>query len=548
MLKNLIVLPDGREISSGNQGPAILQLTLTRSVNSGKELMLGSACAAMLECTMFLPPEVPLEQGDALSLYQVDEQGNRHPVGVFLTQKPEHLGTHRRRLIAYDRMTLFDVDITQWVTELTDWPYSLDQLTAMLCAHCGVELATPSLPNGAFAVQAFSVRDCTARQLLGWIAEAAGRFCRIDSTGRLEFAWYTPTEIILHPNQRSGIQTSWLEDALTLNAQASWEEEALLLAAEGVTATENAGCVQLQCEGGLSYYQGNLALSDYAVEPITRVQIQQNSDDVGTVWPEEPGRANTYRITANPLLAALTPQTLKAMAATLYEQLRTVSYTPCKVSLPANLQVSPGQILTVSDRGGRQATVYVMREVRKGQRSELECTSSANRDSTTAVNNRSYQSLAGKVLNLRTDVDGLKVENQNTEGKLAALNLDLDGIRTQVEKTEQTQKQLSTQLQQTADSVSVFINRIETEGTEQVKTRNGYTFSEKGLLIRQSGESVQSRLSHEGLEVTRYGQTLLRADHEGVKAVDVTVGNYLILGTHCRLEDYPGSRTACYFI
>lgn len=548
MLKNLIILPDGTEVSSGNQGPSILQLILTRTVNSGTELTLGSACAAMLEATLLLPPQTRLSEGDALQLFQVDEDGSRYPVGIFLAQKPELLGTHRRRVTAYDRMVLFDVDITQWLKTLTDWPYSLDRLSAMLCSHCGVPLATPSLPNGAFAVQPFSTQDCTGRQLLQWIGEATGRFCRIDPVGQLEFAWYTQAQEPVGSGAYGAVNAQWEAETLTLDARQSWDAEELHLTMENVVVAETAEGIRLQGAKSWWYYQGTLALADYAVEQITRVQIQGSSDDVGTVWPEEAGSANTYKITANPLLAAMSAQTLKGVAAMLYEQLQSVAYTPCKVSLPTTLHLAPGQILTLQDKSGREVQTYIMSEVRKGQRSQLESTGSARRNSTTAVNNQSFRALAGKVLELRTDVDGLKVENRDAQGKLSAISLDLEGIQTRVERVDEAQKQLSTQISQTADSVSIFINRMETEGVEQVKTRNGYTFSDQGLQIQRTGESVQSTLSHQGLEVTRNGQTLLRADQDGVSAVDVTVGNYLILGNHARLEDYPGERTACYYL
>ena len=46
----LLVLPDGREISSGEVGKdAILSLTLTAGVNDTQELTLGSVYASMVE-------------------------------------------------------------------------------------------------------------------------------------------------------------------------------------------------------------------------------------------------------------------------------------------------------------------------------------------------------------------------------------------------------------------------------------------------------------------------------------------------------------------
>ena len=127
------------------------------------------------------------------------------------------------------------------------------------------------------------------------------------------------------------------------------------------------------------------------------------------------------------------------------------------------------------------------------------------------------------------------------------MELDLEGIRTRVDSVQENQDRLSSEISQTARSVSLFINRVETEGTQQVTTRNGYTFSDQGLQIQRSGESVQSLLTHTGLQVTRDAECLLQADKDGVRAVDVTVGNYLIVGSHARFEDYYQNRTACYY-
>ena len=56
MLKNLIVLPDGTEIFSGEGTVYALQsATITQRVNAGTELTLGSVCANMLEATLLTP-------------------------------------------------------------------------------------------------------------------------------------------------------------------------------------------------------------------------------------------------------------------------------------------------------------------------------------------------------------------------------------------------------------------------------------------------------------------------------------------------------------
>jgi len=40
----------------------------------------------------------------------------------------------------------------------------------------------------------------------------------------------------------------------------------------------------------------------------------------------------------------------------------------------------------------------------------------------------------------------------------------------------------------------------------------------------------------------------LQANDKGVVAADVTVRNYLIMGSHARFEDYGAGRTACFWL
>ena len=52
MTRNLVVLADGTEVFSGGVGSAVMAVTLTECVNTGKELAPGAVCAAMAELTL----------------------------------------------------------------------------------------------------------------------------------------------------------------------------------------------------------------------------------------------------------------------------------------------------------------------------------------------------------------------------------------------------------------------------------------------------------------------------------------------------------------
>lgn len=556
MVKNLIELADKTQIFSGSPGTAVMSVTLTRSVNVGTELSPGAVCAAMAEITVLDQGGIALNAGDEVTLYTVDEQGACQRLGVFIAQKPERRGA-LLKLTAYDRVIRLDRDLTGWLAALPAWPYTVSQLAQMVCGVCGVELAEGELPNGDHAVQKFTADGVTGRQLMEWIGQVCCRFCRARADGILEFAWYTPAEVAVGA-------------APLLRAQADWQEGVLQLRLHEPEVTRDRGTLTLNCPdvqltadgrgGGVLtlsdalarqyYYQGGLTLQDFVTAPIEKVQLRQSQSDLGTVYPDIAGEVNTFMLTGNPLLTALDARTLVPVAQTLYEQLKDVVYTPCTLKMPATPEVGAGSILTVTDPTGREVKVYVMELQRSAQGDTLKSTGSACRDSSGA-NHDSVAILAGKVLKLRTDVDGIRVENADSAGRLATLSLDVEGIRGQVSGQAAGISGLEealTRVEQSAKALKVTVDRIETSGASKLKTAMGYTFDDTGLHIAREGQQMENLLDERGMRVTRSGQTILEANADGVVARDVKVRNYLVIGDHARFEDYETGRTACFWL
>ena len=563
MLRTLIVLPDGTELFSGAGEKNVIQsVTITECVNGAQELTLGSCCANMVEAKILTPNgELSVAAGDELTVYRISDDGTRYKVGLFTTEKPTRPTANSMSITAYNRVSWLDKDLTQWLAGLNAWPYSLYDLAAMVCGECGLSLANEEIPNGDHSVSRFSGEGITGRQLMQWIGEVAGRFCRATPEGEIEFAWYQP--LTTHDIGISPYGGSVLR----------WEEENLTVFARELTVTDDGkGDVALDSplltvtddgEGNavialaediktVMYYQNGLSFADYTVAPIGKVQLRQNEEDVGTVYPDGiEGEVNTYIITGNPLLAAADAQALLPVAQSLYELLQGVTYTPCKVAVPANMHICPGHTVQIRDRNGKVIIAYVMTKTQQGQKDTLECTGSPNRDSTTAVNNRSYQALSGKVLNLRADVDGLKAENADSQGRLGRLEMDVEGIRGSVEMQTKTTEGIArqlTSLEQTAKGLTLSVEKIQDDGVTKIKTGMGYTFDDNGLRIAREGQQMKNLLDNTGMYVTRNGQTILQANDKGVVATDVTVRNYLIVGSHARFEDYAAGRTACFWL
>lgn len=200
-MKNIIVLPNGTRISSGSDADrSIKSCTTTECVNSGTELTLGSACCFCLEAQILSKGvKLGLATGDLIRLYKADDQGNEVKFGTFRFEAPVKKSDNIYKITAFDRIADLDKDLTAWLKGLTGWPYDLITFAGMVCEACGLTLATTEIPNGSFPVQQFFKSGVTGRQLMQWIGEIAGRFCRANADGHITFDWYTSSGVTVRP-------------------------------------------------------------------------------------------------------------------------------------------------------------------------------------------------------------------------------------------------------------------------------------------------------------------------------------------------------------
>lgn len=196
MYRHLLILPDGTELFSGpEQENALRSVTVTQYVNSGEELTLGSANPCELQMELITPNGgLSLAARDAVTLYQVDEEGSRTKLGIFYLEKPVRPTAHTMTLTAYDAVSLLDQDLTQWLAELDQWPYSVGEFARLVCDKCGLTLVEAELPNADFYIQSFAGESVTGRHLMQWLGQITGRFCRATAEGAVEFAWYAPND------------------------------------------------------------------------------------------------------------------------------------------------------------------------------------------------------------------------------------------------------------------------------------------------------------------------------------------------------------------
>ncbi|RCH52649.1 hypothetical protein C4885_04405 [Subdoligranulum sp. APC924/74] len=395
MLQPILTLPSGTELRGGQAGSAVENLTLHTAVNAGQEFAIGSAYSDYIEAEIWADPggSLQITAGDVLTYYRLDDAGNRTKVGIFYAEKPTRTKRNSYKVTAYDTMSKLDADFSGWLrANQAQFPKTIWQLVQLACQRAGVTLAGISLPiNGSHSVQAFYADDLTCRQIISWAAEAAGCYAHMNADGKLQFLTYT--------DKRSTAK----------------------ITPDGVS-------------NSTAYYADSLSYEDYAVKAIEKVQIRQSDSDVGVIYPDSTTATNTYAVQGNLLLTTGTEANLKTVAQNLYNVLKSVTYTPCKVAVPSGSGLACGQIVHVKDARGREFDTYLMSATISSGKASFESVGSASRESSSAVNSQSYKNLTGKMLEIKTSVDGLTVTASELSGNYSELKQTVDGLSAEVKK------------------------------------------------------------------------------------------------------------------
>lgn len=395
MLQPILTLSSGTELKGGSPGSAVKSLTLHTAVNAGQEFTIGSAFSDYIEAEIWADPggSLQITAGDALTYYRQDDAGNRTKVGVFYAEKPTRTKRNSYKVTAYDTMSKLDADFSGWLrANQAQFPKTIWQLVQLACQRAGFTLASSSLPiNGSYSVQAFYADDLTCRQIISWAAEAAGCYAHMNADGKLQFLTYT--------DKRSTAK----------------------ITPDGAS-------------NSTAYYADSLSYEDYTVKAIEKVQIRQSDSDVGVIYPDSTTATNTYAVQGNLLLTTGTEANLKSVVQNLYNVLKNVTYTPCKVAVPSSSGLACGQIVHVKDAHGREFDTYLMSATVSSGKASFESVGSASRESSSAVNSQSYKNLTGKMLEIKTSVDGLEVKASDLTGKYTDLKATVDGLSSEVKK------------------------------------------------------------------------------------------------------------------
>lgn len=91
-------------------------------------------------------------------------------------------------LTCQDNMMKFDRDYSE---SKLKYPATRSEIIRDACNVCGVQLQTVTFDNDDYVIETRpDDQQLTFRQVLAWVAQIGGQFCRCDSYGRLCIGWY----------------------------------------------------------------------------------------------------------------------------------------------------------------------------------------------------------------------------------------------------------------------------------------------------------------------------------------------------------------------
>lgn len=135
------------------------------------------------------------------------------PLGVFIADRPDAPMVHTINMVCDDRMKKFDVNMPSNETLGITFPTTIATLYTKICDYMGVPYKTTSFINadGVISKRPKEFDSSTVRQVLSWIAEAAGSNAKFDRDGVLCLEWLKTTSVSLDENDYRTFDPCWYE-------------------------------------------------------------------------------------------------------------------------------------------------------------------------------------------------------------------------------------------------------------------------------------------------------------------------------------------------
>lgn len=303
--------------------------------------------------------------------------------------------------------------------------------------------------NGTEQVSILKESSLSGLDVISAICEINGCFCHINRKGELEYVYLKQDTMGLYPSETlyPGHAPDYLPQAKTGNL---YPQE------------PDSFEIKRSCCASCKY-------EDYLVKPITKLQIRQNEDDVGCVYPEGgiSKDDNCYIIEDNFLVYGKGAEELAQIAANIFRKITDIIYRPFSAEVRGNPCVETGDAIRISTRYDIVES-YVLNRTMKGDHGLMGSISSQGAEKYAEKANsvsRSIIQLKGKTNTLIRNVDETRSELESFEmdanGKIDVLTSSItqtaERIELEVAERKDGQEDLSSRISQTIDTIDLSV-------------------------------------------------------------------------------------------
>lgn len=447
-------------------------LNLTESLSSGSNIVWGSCEAAKFVVTVADVDE-EIEGREFTATLSIGDY--KMAYGIYVVDSVvKQADRRKRKIMAYDRMIKFDVDVSDWYHAMyptDDTTHTIQKLRDSLCEHIGVPQQQTVLINDEMAVgKTISPESLCGRDVLKAICEINGVFGHFDRTGMLTYISLQDTG--LYPSDT-------LYPGDDLYPQSGW------------AAAEE-----------LEYYR-SITYEDYLIDGIDRVQVRQEDGDIGAVVGSG---SNAYIVEGNFLAYGLGSADLTKLAWSIYDSIAGKTYRPAKIVSYAMPWIEVGDGLRAITTDTEIATFVLTRTMSgiQAMMDTVEAKGTKTQGQSFGIQNEIIQ-LKGKTAVIVKQVDEVSSTLTDLERETASQIKQLsDSIVLKVDKGD-----ISNQISVETDGIDIIGNRFSWSSTYSSLSADGKlnevdgTFS--GDVVANTFKTKDGKIVLEGGKLTIIG-------------------------------------------
>ena len=482
-------------------------MELTESLCSGTELRFGSCEASCLKFTTgnIVRPLI----NEWLTLSVTIDHHNDEPlvVGRYKVASEELTADRQyKKIVAYDAMyDIINSDVTEWYNSVLpdkdeDTWVTMRSFRTSFIRHFGLEQEETELANDYIKVErTIEPEQISGRDVITAICEINGCFGHIGRDGKFHYIYLPQAIEGLYP-----ANDLYPDHAPEWMAQAGTGH---LYPQDPKSSRIGKGSYIPPCNYG-----------SFRTKPITRIQIRQEEDDIGKIWPETPPSEedNCYIIQGNFLVYGKSSDELSVIAQNILGRITDIIYRPFDCTAVGNPCLEVGDPVRLNTKYDIVES-YILRRTLKGIQ--------ALRDTYTADGaeryveklngvQKSIMQLKGKSNVLTRTIEETRLEMADVEKGLSTdIRVTAAGLRAEAAQTYETKADAGTEYGSIRSSISLESGRISMEIERATKAEQSLsgtiTSTEKTLSsrIEQTESSINLSVDAKIQETRTYAQT-----------------------------------------